>query len=259
MSATETVDVGLDPLGRTVRLTRRMKAAFDAACEQCGFTPTILQGAFMAAIGNAAADSAGYHDLSGCLDTRTRDLTAAQQKRLVHVARSVGWAVWKRDSAHGGMAEHMHWVLLDEPGMAPGARRQEADYRAGLDGLATRGKDYHWRPAVIRPFDYDKYLEGDMPTMKELKDELVPVIVSELMHRHLNPKGMTVADALRQASSADDLKRLLLDLPEQVAAAAEAALPAGHEMLTREQVRAAAESGAASALRKLLAHVEVST
>jgi hypothetical protein len=64
---------------------------------------------------------------------------------------------------------------------------------------------------------------------------------------------MTVADALRQASRADDLKTLLEGLPKEVASAVEAALPAGEETLTRAQVRAAAQSGAESALSKLLA------
>lgn len=258
MSARQTVDLGRDPSGRTVRMTRRMKAAFDATVRECGFAPTIVQGAFMAQLGGGATASAGYHDRSGCLDTRTWDLTAAQQERLVRAARSIGWAVWKRDELHGGMDEHMHWVLLGEPGSAPGARRQEADYRAGYDGLTPRGRDYHWRPRVIPTFDYDRHLEDDMPTMKELKEELVPVIVNQLMQRNLNRKGMTVADALRQASRADDVQQLLERLPEEVAEAAEAALPAGEERLTRAQVRLAAQQGTEAALSRLLAADTVS-
>ncbi|HEX6248876.1 MAG TPA: hypothetical protein VFZ64_13480 [Nocardioidaceae bacterium] len=252
MSATQTVDLGRDPSGRTIRLTRRMKAAFDATAEACGFVPTILQGAFMAQLGGGAQASAGYHDRSGCIDTRTRDLTVVQQERLLRCARSVGWAVWRRDQAHGGMDEHMHWVLLGEPDMAPGARQQEADYRAGYDGLTPRGRDYHWRPTTIRSFDYDRYLEEDMPTMKELKEELVPAIVNQIMRRDLNRTGMTVADALRQASRADDVQRLLERLPAEVAKAAEESLPAGEERLTRAQVRLAAQRGAEAALKRLL-------
>lgn len=257
MSARETVDIGLDTSSRTIRLTRRMKAAFDRTCEECGFEPTIVQGAFMASLGGGASASAGCHDRAGCIDTRTWDLTAAQQDRLIRAARSVGWAVWKRDMEHGGMEEHMHWVLLGEPNMAAEAARQDADYRAGLDGLASRGKDYHWRPDVITPFDYDTYLEGDMPTMKELKEELVPVIVNQLMQRDIDKKGTTVARALRQASRAADLKRMLEKLPREVAKATEAAFPDGQETLTRSEVKAAAQKGAEAALLQIIANEEV--
>lgn len=89
----------------------------------------------MASIGGGAAASAGYHDRSGCIDTRTNDLSTAQEKKVIRAARSVGWAVWKRDAQHGGMDEHTHWVLLREPDMADGALEQEEDYLAGLDGL----------------------------------------------------------------------------------------------------------------------------
>lgn len=257
MSAREKIDVGVDPDGRTVRMTRRMKAALDVACEQSGVTPTIVQGAFMAELGGGASASAGYHDRSGCIDTRTWDLEPDDQDRLIRAARATGWAVWKRDGAHGGMDEHMHWVLLGEPDMAGGACDQERDYLAGLDGLASRGTDYHWRPEPITTFDYDSYLEAWMPTMKELKEELVPVIVNQIMHRDLNKDGMTVAAALRQASRADDLKRLLERLPKEVARATEAFFPEDKDTLTRAEVRAAAQKGAESALLAVIADTEV--
>ena len=256
MSATEIIDLGKDSSGRAVRLTRRMKAAFDRTCQECGVTPTIVQGAFMS--GQGAAASAGCHDRSGCIDTRTWDLTEAQQEALIRAARSVGWAIWKRDKVRGGMDEHMHWVLLGEPDMAAEACRQESDYKAGFDGLASRGKDYHWRPPVIKQFDYNEYVEGDMPTMEELKKELVPVIVNQMMRRDLNEKGLTVAKALRQASRADDLEATLKTLPAQIAKATEAALPDGKETLTRAEVRAAAQKGAEAALLQVIADEDTS-
>ncbi|HSE70430.1 MAG TPA: hypothetical protein VLA97_06705 [Nocardioidaceae bacterium] len=253
MQATAQIRLGRDSSGRDIVMTRRMKAAFDVVVERCGFTPVIVQGAF---VKDGAAASAGYHDRSGCIDTRTWDLTREQQQRLVRCARSVGWAVWRRDERHGGMDEHMHWVLLGEPDMAPGARGQETDYRAGLDGLASKGPDYHWRPDPVPVFDFDAYLENDMPTMEQLKEELVPAIISQLMHRNINPKGMTVADALRQASRADDIRRALKELPEAVSRAVEGALPPGKDALTRADVQAAARTGAEQALRKVLAGLE---
>ncbi|MGZ4468731.1 MAG: hypothetical protein ACXVXB_09630 [Nocardioidaceae bacterium] len=143
------VDLGLDSSGRRILLTRRMLAAFDAACALAGLTPVIVQGAFMAELGGGAAASDGYHDLAGCLDTRTWDLTTEQQERVLRAGRSVGWAVWRRDEEHGGMEEHHHWVLLGEPGCHPGAAAQQRAYLDGRDGLDTAGPDYHWRPEVI--------------------------------------------------------------------------------------------------------------
>lgn len=79
------------------------------------------------------------------------------------------------------------------------------------------------------------------------------------MHRHplLEPHRRTVADALRQASQADDIRRLLADLPETLSKAVEAALPEG-ESLTRAQVKEAARSGAEHAVQKVLGGIEKS-
>lgn len=257
VAATDRVNLGRDSSGRDLVMTLRMKAAFDAVVEECGFTPTIVQGAFMA--GNGAAASAGYHDKSGCIDTRTSDLSGSQHKSLIRCARIVGWAVWKRDAVHGGMDPHMHWVLLGEHNMADGARSQEADYRAGLDGLDSKGPDYHWRPKHVTVFDYHAHLEGDMPTMKELKEDLVPAIVNQMMHRTINAKGMTVADALRQASMADDVRRMLDDLPNSLAKAVDDALPADQDTLTRAEVRKAARAGAELAVKSVLAGAALPT
>ncbi len=150
--AFERVRLGTDSSGRPIVLTRRMKAAFDAACVRAGVEPVIIQGAFMA--GRAAAASGHTHDLSGCLDTRTEDLTEDQQRRVLRAARAVGWAVWKRDPDHGGFEDHHHWLLLGERDMHPEARAQARAYLRGLDGLDAGGPDRHWRPDPIPRFRY---------------------------------------------------------------------------------------------------------
>ena len=154
--ASERVHLGTDSSGRSVVLTRRMLAAFEAACERAGVRPVIIQGAFMAAHGGGAAASGGTHDLAGCLDTRTEDLTEREQRRVLRAARALGWAVWKRDHDHGNFAEHHHWLLLGERGMAAAARVQQTAYLRGLDGLhGLHGRaDYHWRPDPIPRFRY---------------------------------------------------------------------------------------------------------
>ncbi|MBA3718816.1 MAG: hypothetical protein H0W95_00755 [Nocardioidaceae bacterium] len=172
----EVTRFGTDTSQRPILLNQRMIAAWKATLAALDFTPLIVQGAYMARVpGGGAADSAGYHDAGGCIDTRTRDLSIEQEQRLIRAARGLGWAVWKRDQAHGGMDEHMHWVLLDDRDAASGARSQMAAYRAGRDGLDGGGADYHWRPNPIPVF---KLQEDDMPTPQDLLNAEVAKDVS---------------------------------------------------------------------------------
>jgi hypothetical protein len=160
--AYEVVGLGIDTSGRTVLVNRRMKAAYDAVVAELGFEPTILQGAYMNRAGGADSTS-GCHDGGGCIDTRAWDVDSDVERRLIQVARSVGWVVWHRDASHGGWPDHLHWVLLGDAQAAPSAIWQMAEYRAGRDGLDTQGADYHWRPDPIPTFDYDAYLRGEPP------------------------------------------------------------------------------------------------
>ena len=172
----EVTNFGTDTSQRPILMNARMVAAWKTMLAELDFTPLIVQGAYMARVpGGGAADSAGYHDAGGCIDTRTWDLNAEQEQRLIRVARGLGWAVWKRDQAHGGMDEHMHWVLLDDREAASGARSQMAAYRAGRDGLDGGGPDYHWRP---NPIPVYKFEEDDMPTPQDLLNAEVAKDVS---------------------------------------------------------------------------------
>lgn len=202
------VDLGLDTSGRRILMTARMKAAYDEVCDRSGVIPTIVQGAFMAELGGGASASAGYHDLSGCLDTRVWNLTVAEQDAVIRAGREVGWAIWLRDHRHG-MDPHMHWLLLGEPNMAAGAVWQEAEYRAGRDGLASRGPDYHWRPSPIPTFEFVSPQEDDMA----LSEKLYP-------NREDSP---TVRDALRAVLRFEAAeKRRAETLRKQVAAVRQA-------------------------------------
>lgn len=140
------VRVGTDPNGRPIFMTRKMRRWWRRVVTRLGFTPTIVQGAWMVKAGGGAAESAGYHDGGGCLDLRVWDLTGMQQQRLVRLLRDMGAAAWLRDREHGGMDPHIHLVLGSDSDLSAGARAQWQDYLDGLDGLATRGPDYHWRP-----------------------------------------------------------------------------------------------------------------
>lgn len=139
------VRVGTDSSGRPIYMTRKMRRWWRRVCIRLGFTPTIVQGAWMAKAGGGAAASAGYHDGGGCLDLRVWDLTGDQQVKVIRVLRSMGAAAWLRGTAHG-MDPHIHLVFGSDSGLTTGARSQWNAYLDGRDGLASNGIDYHWRP-----------------------------------------------------------------------------------------------------------------
>ena len=141
MTEATVVRVGTDPSGRPIFMTRYQRRWWRRLCTRLGFTPTIVQGAWMAKAGGGAAASAGYHDGGGCLDLRVWDLTPVQRERVVRLARDMGAGTWLRDKAHGGMDPHIHLVLGSDSGLSAGARAQWQDYLDGLDGLASRGPD----------------------------------------------------------------------------------------------------------------------
>lgn len=167
---------GTDSSGRAILMNARMALALEVACRRLDFAPTITQGAYMSRLGGGAADSAGYHDEGGCLDFRTTsydELTGPQIGQLVEALRSVGWAAWRRDQVHGGMDPHCHAVLLGDRDAAYGARDQMKQYRDGLDGLASRGRDYEARPTpLVTDFDYHAQVRADMA----LQDDIAKVI-----------------------------------------------------------------------------------
>jgi hypothetical protein len=145
MASSTVVRVGTDSSGRPIYMTKRMRRWWRRVCIRLGFTPTIVQGAWMAKAGGGAAASAGYHDGGGCLDLRVWDLTGEQQVKLIRVLRSMGAGAWLRGKAHG-MDPHIHLVLGFDHGLTIGARSQWNAYLDGRDGLASNGADYHWRP-----------------------------------------------------------------------------------------------------------------
>lgn len=146
------IKYGIDPDGRPIYMTRYMRAWWKRVIKNCGFTPTIVQGAWMVMAGGGAVDSAGYHDGGGCLDIRTWDRTPAELDKMNRVIRSLGAGGWLRDERHG-MDPHYHLVLGSDYGLAAAAKAQWNQYLGGGNGLANRLKDYMWRPTplVLKP------------------------------------------------------------------------------------------------------------
>jgi hypothetical protein len=202
MRATTILSFGKDSSGRPIRMTARMKQAFDKACDQSGVTPDIVQGAYMGSSGAAA--SAGTHQLSGCLDLRTWNLTTDQRNRWMHAARSIGWAAWYRTSSQG-FDPHMHVLLLGEKEMHADARAQEEQYRQGLNGLASRGRDDFWRPDPIPTYQYQ---EKDEQMTQDDIDKIAVAVVKRLLGADLTPdndeQDMTVRGALNKLANKSD-------------------------------------------------------
>lgn len=156
-----------DSSGRGIFATDREWARWEAAVFDMGFRPTITQGPWQRLNGGGAPDSAGYHDFGGTFDLRVWDRTAVEVARMIRVLRNNGCVAWLRNREHGGFSDpHIHFVMAGEPNLSSGAAWQVSEYRAGRDGLASRGSDYHPRPSplVLAPTE-----EMFMPTLNEIR------------------------------------------------------------------------------------------
>lgn len=191
---------GIDSSGRPILATDYMWAWFEGLVYRLGWRPTIVQGGWMARLGGGADASAGYHDGGGCLDLRVRDLTAEQVQALVVAVRVGGAGGWVRNATHGGMDPHLHLVLGTDEGLASGAAWQWDEYLMGRDGLASRGLDYHPRPA---PMTTTPPKGWAMPTA----DEIARAVRDIEVDTKDGPQrlGRIVAKTYNRTLSADDL------------------------------------------------------
>ena len=198
----DVLNLGTDSSGRTIYATAYMRDWLAALARNLGWTPVVIQGAFMVRNGGGAASSAGYHDGGGCIDFRTRDLTAQQRVAIVRECRRGGAAAWLRDSSHGGMDEHVHIVLGSDYALASGAAWQWGRYLIGRDGLSTTGPDYHWRPDPLITTPPTAWLQEDDMAYTDWpaadRKALVDDVVTALLKTELG-NGKTVQNNLRMA------------------------------------------------------------
>ena len=144
------ITLGTDSSGRPIRMSPRLHAVWEQVCAVLGFAPTIVQGGWLT---NAAAASATTH-AGDALDLRTRDLTDAQVQATIRVLRAHSIAAWLRDHRHG-MDPHIHAIPGRWANPSPSALRQWDACRAGRDGLASNGPDYHAYPLAQQPPEDD--------------------------------------------------------------------------------------------------------
>ena len=149
-------------------------------------TPTIpvviTQGGWNAGAVSASATS---HDCDA-VDISVRGLGPEQVEAIVTTLRMLGWAAWLRTAAQG-FTPHIHaipvgWGYVSGPAWLTGsAAFQAAEYLAGRNGLAGRGRDDGPRDYVGQtwPRYFATHQEDDMPTLDEvravIRAELAPV------------------------------------------------------------------------------------
>lgn len=162
---------GTDSSGRDIYMTAHMHDWLEARWANLGFEVAIEQGAFMLRNGGGAANSQGFHDLAGCIDFRTRDMSDAKIDAMVKEFRDHGGALWRRDLTprHGGMPKHAHLTLGSDFPLSEGAIVSWHSYVTGGDGLGagpgrpSDARDYEYRPnplVLVPP-------EEDMPNYRE--------------------------------------------------------------------------------------------
>jgi hypothetical protein len=90
----------------------------------------------------SVAASAGTHSKKGVVDVSTRPLNSSTPHAylIVKTLRKYGFAAWHRTPSQGPWGEHIHAVDCGGD-IADGARWQVEEYRAGRNGLASRGLD----------------------------------------------------------------------------------------------------------------------
>lgn len=147
---------GFDSSGRPLRNTKYMWAMWDALRERPRVKPfawklVMVQGAFMSWAGGGASASDGFHNLAGCNDIRTWNLTDTEISILIWESRQIALGAWRRDTSwrHGGMAEHCHWGQGGDRPLSPGAAISWSSYVNVGDGLAGSGGDYERRPSPM--------------------------------------------------------------------------------------------------------------
>lgn len=115
----------------------------ETAERAAGHQFVVTQGSYQA--GGGDSNSAGTHDLGGVVDLRWCGHSAC----IGHLRRA-GLVAWHRTPRQGPWVDHVHGIVRGHPLLTNSAIRQVRDWEAGLNGLASRGRDDG--PQVMIPF-----------------------------------------------------------------------------------------------------------
>lgn len=134
-------------------LDRRTAALILVAEKRLGFKLTITQGSYNTSV----SASGGTHDGGGAVDFAP---VGGDIKQIVRVLRRLGAAAWFRPELWRDgkriWGAHIHMVMIGHRTASPAAKWQVEEYRAGRNGLASRGPDDGPR-VRIRRFPYRLY------------------------------------------------------------------------------------------------------
>lgn len=173
---------GTDTSGRAILLTNFYWLVWQAVLrdprvDSFADRIVIVQAAFMSRLGGGAAASAGYHDLGGCIDVRTWNLTLAEQAILWEVCDEYGIRFWKRGPAAvmGGMDEHGHGIGGWDKPLAAGAASQWTQGKTGRDGLAGNAPDYMRRHGPVATYPPAHLLQEDYMATDDARDRLTRI------------------------------------------------------------------------------------
>ena len=143
------------------------------------------QGSYSSSVGA----SAGTHSGGGAVDISVTGLSWTQIVALVKSMRRVGFASWYRP-ANSSWSPHIHAIAIGATDLAPAARRQVEEWKAGGDGLVGTAADPH-RDLGVKPTTWESYLSAS-----SLKPFPLPA-----GHSFGTPESSTVHDG---TSSPDD-------------------------------------------------------
>lgn len=102
---------------------------------------TLVQGSYNR---GGVSQSAGTHDGGGAIDVTAFNIT-----NRVKVYRLLGVAFWDRKTLPGVWSRHGHGIVVGDGTASRGGLSQVTDYRNNRNGLANRGRDDGFRPAVL--------------------------------------------------------------------------------------------------------------
>lgn len=159
--------LGWDSSGRGLYMTQWMLDVHNAIklhplIKPFAWKIVVVQGAFMYKNGGGASSSDGFHNLAGCIDIRTWNLTTSEIDKLSWVHSIIAFPGWRRDYTyrHGGMSPHFHAVLGSDGPMSYGSNLSWSSYLGGGDGLAGPGGDYERRPSPKVLYPPESLMQG---------------------------------------------------------------------------------------------------
>ena len=221
-------------------LDSRVWALLADAGRAAGAPITVVQGSWSGSV----AASAGTHAGGGAFDLRTRDLTRAQVLALVAELRKRNVCAWWRTPEFGWPASaggpHLHGIVRDEPGLSPGAARQVQQYDAGLNGLASHGRDPFPRPPQA------PYRPGQPPAQPPAQPQPHPPKEPDVTPAEA--QAMIAAATQPLADRIGHLEAQAAPLPAAVAAASAAAAQAMSEAASALRVAEQADTRSGLAL-----------